>query len=103
MKSDPFEPERRWWKPSRRTVVIVLATVSAIALLAGAIFSGRDTSGDAAGQGLASAFEATFFALGAGCIVLVALVAWLSQHFRPLTTVIITSGLLLLAIVGLIT
>lgn len=101
MTPNRIDKKEKWWKPSHRTVVTVLAAVSAIALLAGFIFGGRDSSGDAAGQGLASAFEAAFFAFGVSLIALVALVAWLSQHLRPFTIIMVVAGIALLLVVTL--
>ena len=78
---------RPWWKPYHRTCVIFLLAAGSIALLAVLIFGGRDGSGDAAGQGLAGAFEAAFFVLSVFLIVSIALISWLTRYFRTQTII----------------
>ncbi|VXD00318.1 hypothetical protein [Sphingomonas sp. 8AM] len=98
MTADRVRPDRRWWKPRRRTALIALGAAVATALLAAGVFGPRDASNDAAGQGLAAAFEAAVFAMGTGLIALVALVAWLSQHLRFRTVMLIVVALLAVTI-----
>ena len=91
---------RSWWKPYRRTWTILLAAVGGIVVLGVLVFSGRDTSGDAAGQGLAGAFEAMFFVLGVFLIVSVALIMWLSRYVGIAKIVISIFGLIALAVIA---
>jgi hypothetical protein len=92
-------PRRPWWKPHGRTLVIFLVAIGSAALLAGLIFGGRDNSGDAAGQGLAGAFEALFFVLGVCLIGSVALTMWLSRYVRVPKIIMSIVGLVALLIV----
>jgi hypothetical protein len=92
---------RPWWKPHRRTCVIFLVAAGSIAVLGALIFGGRDGSGDAAGQGLAAAFEAAFFVLGVILIVSVALVMWLSRYFRTRTIIMGILGFVVLIVLSL--
>jgi len=62
-------PRRPWWKRYCRTRIIFLVAIGSIALLAAFSFGGRDSSGNAAGQGLASAFEALFSSLAYSSLV----------------------------------
>ena len=96
----PTQTRRAWWKPRRQTWIILFVALGSIGVLAALIFGGRDTSGDAAGQGLAGAFEALFFVLGAGLIGAVALIRWLSHYFRVRNIVLTILGLLALLIVA---
>jgi hypothetical protein len=89
----PTQTRRAWWRPRRQTWIILLVAL-------GSIFGGRDTSGDAPGQGLAGAFEALFFVLGAGLIGAVALIRWLSHYFRVRNIVLTILGFLALLVVA---
>ena len=93
---------RPWWKPYRRTCIIFAVAGGSIAVLGALVFGGRDGSGDAAGQGLAAAFEAAFFVLGVFLIVSVALIKWLSRYIRKRTIVIGILGFVLLTFLVLI-
>lgn len=91
-----------WWKPQTRTIIIAVFAIVSIGLLAMLVFAGRDSSGDAAGQGLAGAFEAAFFVLGAGLIAMVALATWLTRYVRWPMVVMIVFGVASVAIIALI-
>jgi len=96
----PTQTRRAWWKPRRQTWITLLVAFVSIAILAALIFGGRDTSGDAAGQGLAGAFEALFFVLGVGVIGAVALTRWLSHYFRVRNIVMTILGLVVPLVVA---
>jgi hypothetical protein len=89
---------RPWWKPHRRTGVILSVAIGSIALLAVLVFGGRDNSGDAAGQGLAGAFEALFFTVGTFLIASVALTMWLSRYIGIPKIILSICGLVVLAV-----
>jgi len=91
---------RPWWKPHRRTGVIFSVALGSIALLATLMFGGRDNSGDAAGQGLAGAFEALFFALGMFLIASVAMIMWVSHYVRVSKVIAGILGLIALAAIA---
>jgi hypothetical protein len=95
-------PRRPWWNRYRRTWIIFLVAIGSIALFAAFSFGGRDSSGDAAGQGLGSAFEALFFILGVLVIGGLALIIWLSRYVRIPTIVMGIFGLLALSALILI-
>ncbi|RYF01371.1 MAG: hypothetical protein EOO77_33155 [Oxalobacteraceae bacterium] len=95
-------PRRPWWKPHRRTWIIFLVAIGSIALFGAFNFGGRDSSGDAAGQGLASAFEALFFIFGVFVIGGLALIIWLSRYVRIPTIVMGIFGLVALSALVLI-
>jgi magnesium-transporting ATPase (P-type) len=95
-------PRRPWWKRYRRTWIIFLVAIGSIAFFAAFSFGGRDSSGDAAGQGLASAFEALFFIFGVFVIGGLALIIWLSRYVRIPTIVMGIFGLVALSALVLI-
>lgn len=83
----------------RRTGIILLLAICSIATLGALVFGRRDGSGDAAGQGLARAFEVVVFVLGAGLVGFIALVTWLARYVRWQTLVMTSLGLSVLAII----
>jgi hypothetical protein len=91
---------RSWWKPYRRTWTILLTAVGSIVFLGVLVFGGRDTSGDAAGQGLAGGFKAMFFFLGVFLIVSVALIMWLSRYVGIAKIIMGIFGLVALAVIA---
>jgi hypothetical protein len=94
----PAQTGHAWWKPRRQTWGILLAALGGIGVLAAFIFGGRDNSGDAAGQGLADAFEALSFVLGAALVGAVALIRWRSHYVKIPTIVTMILGLIALLI-----